>query len=238
MRVVMTGDGSKTLYSEAYRQTFHSSKGALAESRHVFLEGSGVAARLTRGERTRVLEVGFGTGLNFLVTADSALEMGAELHYCALERSLLAADALASLGYREHLRHRHLFDCFIDRYGRLGEGKPLEVTPTIRLELLLGEATEQPLPRGCFDAVYLDAFSPDANPELWSEAFLKGLCDALAPHGLLSTYSVKGEVRRCLVALGFSAWKRPGPPGGKREMMVAAKRAQDVDPGGWGTLGL
>lgn len=225
-RLQTTADGSKTLYSERYGQSYHSHRGALSEAKHVFLEASGVAARLRAGQPTRVLEVGFGTGLNFLVTADLALRADASLHYCALERSLLSLADLSSLGYRDVLSQEELFDAFLEGLPKeppAGRYR-LSLYPTVTLELLLGEATAQTLD-GRFDAVYHDAFSPDSNPELWSEGFLRGLYASMASHAVLSSYCVKGTVRRRLQELGFAVRKRPGPAGGKREMMVAAIEA-------------
>lgn len=221
--LLTTADGSKTLYSETYAQTFHSHNGALAEARHVFLEGSGVAARLAAKQPVRVLEVGFGTGLNFLLSADLALERGSSLHYCALERELLPASTVERLGYRDHLTHGELADSLLRALEDARSGQRIAVAPGVTLELLLGEATAQRLPAAGFDAIYQDAFSPDANPELWAEPFLRGLYDALRPGGVLSSYCVKGAVRRALQGLGFVALRRPGPPGGKREMLVAHK---------------
>jgi len=91
---LVTADGSRTLRSSAHGQTFKSRLGALTESRSVFLEGSGVAARLAGGEPTRLLEIGFGTGLNFLVTAEAARVAGTKLHYVAVEVDLLPAATL------------------------------------------------------------------------------------------------------------------------------------------------
>ena len=225
-RIVATADGSRTLYSERYGQTLHSSHGAAAEARWVFLAGSGVEERLRRGAACHVLEVGFGTGLNFLVTADAARTHGARLRYAALERELPARDVLARLGHREHLRRPELADelhAALDGV-RDGDGwqRPLDVGDAT-LELALGEATDTALPAVSVHAVYHDAFSPDANPELWTEAFLARLAAALVPGGALVTYTVAGAVRRALAATGLEVAKRPGPPGGKREMLFARK---------------
>lgn len=219
-RLITTQDGSQTLYSEAFAQTFHSQQGAISESQHVFVTGSGVAARLSRGQATRVLEVGFGAGLNFLLTADLALAHDTPLYYRGLERTLLPTAIVSALGYRDALKHPELFDALMCWWA----------TPTgaftyrlARLVLLLGEATEQALGEAEADAVYQDAFSPAVNPELWSEAFLGQLGAALVPGGCLSTYSVSGLVRRRLAACGLTVTKRPGPPNGKREMLLACK---------------
>lgn len=226
VRIVSTGDGSRTLYSERYGQTLHSSHGAAAEARWVFLAGSGVEARLRRGDPCRVLEVGFGTGLNFLVTADAARVHEERLNYTALERRLPQRDVLERLGYAEHLQQPELADrlyAVLDTVRKgTGRQQPLALDD-VTLTLVLGEATEAELPAGAFDAVYHDAFSPDANAELWSETFLTRLAGALAPGGTLVTYTVAGAVRRALAAAGLEVAKRPGPPGGKREMLFARK---------------
>lgn len=225
-RPILTADGTRTLHSERYGQTFASHRGALTESRHVFLEGSGVAARLREGREARVLEVGFGTGLNFLLTADVALSTRTPLHYMALEHTLLDADMVRTLEYDAYLECPALLDAYLEARATLSqESEPFSfVFGDVNLTLLLGEATAQSLPTASFDAVYQDAFSPDVNPELWDGAFLRKLYDALEEGGNLVTYCVKGEVRRRLAALGFSVEKRPGPPGGKREMLVARRK--------------
>jgi tRNA U34 5-methylaminomethyl-2-thiouridine-forming methyltransferase MnmC len=236
-----TADGSRTLYSERYGQTYASHHGALTESRHVFLEGAGVAERLRQGLETHVLEVGFGTGLNFFITADLALQNDTRLHYKALEHDLLDPEVIEGLDYQDFLKFPSLIEMYADAVRDLGgldkreppegarqssedRGCVLWLSYLVTLELRLGDATRQPFKDGTFDAVYQDAFSPEANPELWTAFFLKRLHGALKPGGALSTYCVKGEVRRRLQSLGFDVQKRPGPPGGKREMLVATRR--------------
>lgn len=111
--VVDTADGSRTLRSGAHGQTFKSRLGALTESRSVFLEGSGVAARLAAGEPTCLLEIGFGTGLNFLVTAEAARVAGTKVHYVAVETDLLPAATLRALAYHEALAPSALPTAFV-----------------------------------------------------------------------------------------------------------------------------
>ena len=222
----LTADGSKTLFSERYQQTFHSDKGALAESKHVFLEMSGVAEKLRQKQTTNILEVGFGTGLNFFLTADLALSSGASLSFSSLEQSLLARSIVKELNYENILEHPRLLKTYLEFREQLSQ--PLSGTYVfefneVRLELLMGEATTQSLPINYFDAVYQDAFSPDANAELWSEAFFTRLHGALKSQGVMTTYSVKGEVRRRLQGIGFKVEKLQGPVRGKREMLRATK---------------
>ena len=223
-----TGDGSATLYSERYAQTFASARGALSEAQSVFLAGSGVATKFADGEPVRVLEVGFGTGLNFFVTAQACLENpAARLEYTALEHTLLDAATVRSLEYGRLLQSE-LVEVYLAWRGALAEpvGRCVFETERVRLTLLLGEATRQTLPEGRFYGVYHDAFSPEVNPELWTELFLATLAAALEPGGTLVSYCVQGAVRRRLAALGFTVSKRPGPVGGKREVLFAQKPVQ------------
>lgn len=219
-----TADGFATLFSTRYGQTYHSRHGAGAEARHVFLDGAGVSARLDTGQPTQILEVGFGTGLNFLLTAQHALATGAPLTFISLERDVLTADTLRSLNYAEHI-DRSLVDALLDWRGRLPDAVPpgryRASVGTASLTLIVGDATDAVLPQDC-DAVYLDAFSPDANPELWTPAFCRRLHGTLKPGGRLATYSVRRSVRDALAGAGFDVHKRPGPPG-KRECLVALR---------------
>ena len=224
---IPTADGFDTLYSTAYEQTYHSTHGALTEARHVFLEGTGVAERLAQRLPTRVLEIGFGTGLNFLLTAHRAASAHTRLHYTALEKDVLPADVLAPLNHGKRLGAVPLSEALL-AWRRALPGTPSSglyrhpFSETLALQLVVGDATEVPIPGPAYHAVYLDAFSPDANPELWTASFLARLFAVMHPGGTLATYSAKGSVRRNLEAVDFRVGKRPGPPG-KREMLVAVR---------------
>lgn len=221
----LTADGTATLYSPAFDQTFHSRHGAARESRHVFLGESGVGQMLQSGMEVRVLEVGFGSGLNFLLTAEAARQAGTTVRYLALERELLPARLVSRLGF-ESLATAPL-RYFLAFRRSLPETPPTGVyhaaIPGAALELRLGDARAATLEEDVFDAVYHDGFSPDANPEVWSAAFLSSLAAAMKPGGALVTYTVKGVVRRCLTEAGLAVEKLPGPAGGKREMLRAIK---------------
>lgn len=224
---VATSDGSCTLFSARYNQTYGSSQGALSEAQAVFLENSGVKTRLAARESVRVLEVGFGTGLNFFVTAQACLaQPGAQLHYTALEHTLLDAQTVAPLGYGAHVGD-DLLTAYMSWRGNDDKAPGMNVfeVGSVKLELRLGEALTQDLPDARFEAVYHDAFSPEANPELWHEDFLAKLVEALVPGGALVSYCVQGAVRRRLRALGLEVGKLPGPVGGKREVLLAHKPA-------------
>jgi tRNA U34 5-methylaminomethyl-2-thiouridine-forming methyltransferase MnmC len=226
-----TADGFDTFYSVQYGQTFHSSHGALAEARHVFLEGAGVAQRLAAALPARILEIGFGAGLNFWLTAQAGRLAQTPLHYVALEKRLLPASLLAQLNHGRLLAEiSELRQAFLAWREGLPDPLPSPLCwqfgPLLRLELILGDAAQVELPNYTYDAIYHDAFSPAANPELWTPAFFARLYPGLNPGGKLATYSAKGSVRRNLQAAGFQVQKRPGPSG-KREMTVAYRQEEE-----------
>ncbi|HET8985124.1 MAG TPA: tRNA (5-methylaminomethyl-2-thiouridine)(34)-methyltransferase MnmD [Trueperaceae bacterium] len=253
MGVIVTADGSRTLSSSTFGETYGSRHGALTEALHVFLDGSGVRRRLEAGHPTSVLEIGFGTGLNFLVTSAAAEEHGMQVRYRAIERDPLDAATLREV-YTDTTLPARLVGDLVDWVGRLGA--PLAMGTytgdigsrgAVALELVIGEAREalsretrahevrsretQGHDGSCrsvpalpaFDAIYLDAFSPKANPELWTPEFLAGLAARLHPGGTLVTFSVSGAVRRALTAAGLTVGKVPGPPRGKPEMLAARR---------------
>ncbi len=222
-----TADGSLTLANRVHGETYRSRHGALSEASHVFLGSSGVADVMRREGSAAVLEVGFGTGLNFLVTAAAAARAGATLRYTAFERDPLPVTALVELRYEELLAPFYGPAALLDWLGGLGTPTPAGTHRwrhgDARLELVVGEAAETVSGLGprTFDAVYLDPFSPPTDPGSWEERFLTALAGTLGPRGRLVTYSVSGEVRRRLARAGLEVKKVPGPPGGKRESLVA-----------------
>lgn len=222
MNKIVSDDGSATLFNEQYKQSYHSIHGAVTESELVYLEYSGVHARLAQDLNTHVLEIGFGLALNFLLTARCALNTKASLHYLALENAPISKQTFDSLDYASIDGLKPFTDGTSDIFDSL-KSEPVvhhEFTDGIALEVRRTNALDVVLEASRFDAIYLDAFSPEANPELWSVEFLSKLFYALKPGGRVSTYCVKGVVRRAFIEVGFDVKKMPGPPG-KREVLFA-----------------
>ena len=225
---MLTKDGSQTLNSERYGETYHSINGALTEARHVFMDASGVAKRLEAGMPTHVLEIGFGLGLNTLLCADLADQHGTSLEYHSFEHDLVSAETLSELKYGQLLFDPSLADAlggFVAGLPGNNSNDPhaTRLTPKTTLTLHLQDASTFDFKarfRHRFHAIFLDAFSPDTNAECWSPPFIAQLAQALAHDGKLSTYSAKGTVRRSMLAAGLKVTKWPGPPG-KREILVA-----------------
>ncbi|HYE58096.1 MAG TPA: tRNA (5-methylaminomethyl-2-thiouridine)(34)-methyltransferase MnmD [Rhodothermales bacterium] len=226
--LLVTADGSPTLVRDdghAYRSRY----GAEAEVRHVFLEGSGVGARLRAGQATSVLEVGFGTGLSAFVTLSEATHADAPCHVVSLEADPVPAEVIATLDYGTHLGLPDLEARFLRPYAVLvteAQGAhAFAFTPLHTLTLVIGDARMADLPGASFDAIYLDAFAPAVNPDLYAAPFLARLFAALKPGGRLATFVAQGAFRRALTSVGFAVEKRPGGPG-KREMTVAVRPAR------------
>lgn len=193
---------------------------------HVFLNGAGVVDRLSRGMPTRVLEIGLGLGLNCLLTADFASKHQTTLDYTGIEHEPISASQLQALNYQALLFNPSLVDDLAQLLAEPGE--PVKLGDYTNVTLIEQDATSNTLltrlaAEPPFDVIFLDAFSPEHNPECWTQAFFTHLHELLASDGLLATYCVKGTVRRNLQAAGFTVHKYPGPPG-KREVLRALKK--------------
>lgn len=244
-RLLETDDGSLTLECVATGDTFHSGCGALTECEYVYLRNSHLHQEMAQQGEVEVLEMGFGTGMNFLVTAALARECRVQLRYCAVERAPLAKDVLQqvlqfpeiSQARLEPLRDELLLRWPYEREERGELGSNTEETAAdletqhvislegdVSLELWRGDALGHAYPAAAFAAIYFDPFSPQSNPELWSEDFLAKMYAALRDDGVLVSYCVNSEVRRRLTRIGFTVQRAPGPPGGKREILHARKR--------------
>jgi tRNA 5-methylaminomethyl-2-thiouridine biosynthesis bifunctional protein len=218
----MAEDG--TPWSEAYGDIYHSADGGPGQAQHVFLEGNGLPWRWRGKGNFVILETGFGTGLNFLTTWAAWRQDNQRprrLHYLSVEKHPFRGDDLTRLHARWPefadlaLKLRQAWPTLTPGFHRLA----FEANGIV-LTLLLGDA-EVLLPQlqARLDAIYLDGFSPAKNPDLWSPALFKRLARMANPGATVATWSVAGEVRRCLEAVGFSTARRPGF-GHKREMLA------------------
>ena len=209
-----TADGSATLFVKELDEHYHSVKGALTESNHIFRD----SAFLYRadGSSLRLLEVGFGTGLNAAVTA-MVTDAEHPVHYISLEKYPVSPEMLRELQYGE-LVDGELLDIIHASPWNL----PVKVTPWFTLEKRHCDYTIDPLPEG-IDVVYFDAFAPEKQPDMWTDEAFQRLVEAMNPGAVLTTYCSKGEIRRRLESLGLRVERIPGPPGGKREILRATR---------------
>ena len=216
----MTSDGSKTLFNELIGENYHSRHGALQESKHVFLNsGLNYYLESKAEKKASILEVGFGTGLNFLVTADSCIKNEIQLNYTGIEAFPLKQDMIAKTGYQEYVSEE-LWDSFLNNYSVALHSKT-EINNIFSLEIvkekLLDFRSEE-----LFNVIYFDAFAAIHQPEMWNQESLNHISKFLKPGGVFVTYAITGNLKRTMKSLGFSIEKAPGAAG-KREMLRAVK---------------
>jgi tRNA U34 5-methylaminomethyl-2-thiouridine-forming methyltransferase MnmC len=218
-KIITTGDGSHSIEVPEMKVTYHSVHGAIQESMHVFIEAGfrHVISKLgDQGITIRILEMGFGTGLNALLTLKEIENLNFSVHYTALELSPLEQQQAALLNYCEQLSRKDLESFFIKLHTSEWE-KDNSITPNsilhkTNVSLLNYSTTDH------YHLVYYDAFAPAAQPELWTREVFEKLNGMMAPGGILVTYCSKGDVRKALLGAGFSVERIPGPKG-KREML-------------------
>ena len=206
-----TEDGSATLYVPELQEHYHSVKGARTESQHIFVD---MGLKASQAAVPQILEVGFGTGLNALLTLEETERSERHVCYTGIELYPLTWDEVEPLHYSDNPLFRTLHE--------LPWEETVEVTPhfTLRKKQMDVRTLSE---TATYDVVYMDAFAPEKQPEMWDEALLGRLYQSLRPGGILTTYCAKGVVRRLLQAIGFRVERLPGPPGGKREILRATK---------------
>ena len=209
----LTADGSHTLYIAEIDEHYHSINGAMQESRHVFINAG---LKQLDKEKIRILEIGFGTGLNAFLTL---LEAECEVEYFAVERYPLDADIIRSLNYGK-LICKEKEGLFFDLHSAPWEISG-PITANFTLHKTKGDSNVCAFPDKV-DLVYFDAFAPDKQPEMWNQEIFDKLYRQMQQGGILVTYCAKGAVRRMMQKAGYSVERIPGPPG-KREMLRAIK---------------
>jgi tRNA U34 5-methylaminomethyl-2-thiouridine-forming methyltransferase MnmC len=214
---MITADGSHTIYVPELDEPYHSVHGAIQESRHVFLaEGF----RMMHKSPLRVLEIGFGTGLNAILTLAEAGKSSIHTYYHAVEKYPLSASEFMEINYEQFVDG--ISPGSLIRMHTVPWGEWIRLTDHFILFKELADFREMD-PQGAFDLVYFDAFAPKKQPHLWTEEIFCRLYQLVNPGGILVTYAAKGSVRRAMISCGFQVEKVPGPPG-KREMIRAIKR--------------
>lgn len=217
MKLEQTADGSYTLYVPELDEHYHSVKGALTESQHIFINMGLNHSPVTN---PHILEIGFGTGLNALLTLLTAKETGRAIHYTSIERFPLSMEVIEKLDYPSLFGKTAEADYLAIHNAEWG--KDIPVSTYFTLHKIEGDFTSYAFPKG-YDLIYFDAFAPEKQPEMWQQSLFNALYDVLNEGGILTTYCAKGIVRRMLQAAGFVVERLPGPPGGKREILRANK---------------
>jgi len=216
-KIITTGDGSKTIQIEDWGEQYHSKHGAVQEAYHVFIEHG---LRLFQNEEIKLLEIGFGTGLNALITLLEAPGQQLSIDYVGVEAFPVSMEEVGVLDYCQQLEAEAHQDDFQKMHSSLWEET---VAITSGFSLLKQQKDFKEIDdRNFFNLIYFDAFGARVQPELWTEGIFLKMYQALRQNGVLVTYAAKGSVRRAMQAVGFTVERLPGPPG-KREMLRAKK---------------
>lgn len=224
-QIILTEDGSVTLYVPRLNEHYHSIHGAIQESRHIFIRAGmeyfleTYPGRITAKKTLHILEAGFGTGLNAYLTLLRASELQIPVCYHTIEKYPLSPEEIKALNYPEYLESENK-QLFRQLHQCLWECKQ-PLTPYFSIYKHQADFRNIELPQQ-FDLVYFDAFNPDVQPHLWTSEIFSDIYRILRPDSLLVTYCVKGIVKQALRTAGFTLKRLPGPPG-KREMLRATK---------------
>ena len=217
---VQTADGSKTIFNAEVGEHYHSKHGALQESNHVFLHsGLRYFLEMNDTKSANILEVGFGTGLNFLLSADYSTENNISINYTGIEPHPLPLEMISNTEYDQFLS-KGIWTSFLENYTTSFDKKVnLNAGCTLQIaEKKLMDFTTD----ARFNVIYFDAFAAIHQPEMWTNEALTHVCSFLKPGGVFVTYAITGNLKRSMKSLGFSIEKAPGAPG-KREMLRAVK---------------
>ena len=214
--IIQTEDGSSSIFVKDLGETYHSVHGAVQEALHVYIENG---MKRCEKKSLSILEMGFGTGLNFVLSYQTALALNISMNYVGVEAypiteqewMLLNYDNVTKdLPYKLHDIHslewdiNHSLSDFVSLTKRHSKFENLVVNEM-------------------FDVIYYDAFGYNYQPELWTLELFQKMYNALFTEGILVTYACKGIIKQNLRAAGFKVKRVPGPPG-KREMIVAYKK--------------
>ena len=219
LQIVSTADNSHTLFLPGLNEHYHSVSGAVTESRHIFIE-AGLDEALKNKDAISVLEIGFGTGLNALLTCLRAIASGVIIYFEALEPRPIPEHVIEKLNYPEVVVNPDALKMFRKIHDSTWDSE-ITIHPSFTL-FKRCEKLENTSFANQFDLIYFDAFAPQIIPHLWSEEIFRKLNASLNPNGMLVTYSAAGMVKSNLRNAGFCVKRLPGA-NGKRHMIRAVK---------------
>ncbi len=217
MELIVTGDGSHTIFIPEMNEQYHSVNGAITESEYVYIDKG---FRFCSANNPTVFEVGFGTGLNCLLTLAEANRMQRHTKYISIEKYPLETEMVQKLNYENLLPGTR---DFLKKIHQAPWNEAIKISDFFTLKKLQADLLNYQFEKDDkADVVYFDAFGPDKQPEMWTPAVFSAIFKFTSENGIFVTYSAKGEVRRQLAASGFAMERLPGPPG-KNQMLRGIK---------------
>lgn len=223
IEIIFTKDGSHTLKNSELNETYHSIHGAVQESMHVFIK-HGLDFKMKEGlKEIAILEIGFGTGLNALLSAKHVRTTSANVFYTSLESFPLDKSIWSNLNYAGEAGDQELFNTIHTALWN----QSVSIAHGFTLNKINQTIQSVDLPAFHYDIVYFDAFAPEKQPEMWALPLFQKVVMAMKPGAILVTYCAKGQVKRDFKAAGLRIETLHGPPG-KREMIRATKPHQEL----------
>ena len=223
IQLYLTKDGSHTLINHQLQESYHAYNGALTESEYVYIQ-HGLNYYFSRydvgHQLIRILEFGFGTGLNALLTLQHSLNNGKLIQYTSLEPYPVSSETALKLNYSSNLNEP--YPILFKSMHTCDWNKPIPLTDSFELLKLKQKLNDIPLEPEHFDVIYYDAFAPSKQPEAWDKSLLEKCYRALKTGGLLVSYCANGQFKRNLKSLGFTLDQIEGPMG-RKEMTRAWK---------------
>jgi tRNA U34 5-methylaminomethyl-2-thiouridine-forming methyltransferase MnmC len=221
MALFITEDGSHSVFSELFGVAYHSTHGAIQETKHIFIEAAlNYYIKNKSIEKIKILDIGFGTGLNVYMTFLESLKLACKIDLTTIEAYPLSISIVEQLNFPRLLQVPQYEPLFKLLHTSNWEEKH-ELTHNFIFQKRLLDFKDI-VYINTFDVIYYDAFSPNSQPELWESDTLQCFFDALVEGGILTTYCAKGSFKRALKQVGFRIENIPGPKG-KREMTRAIK---------------
>lgn len=214
-KIVITNDGSHSIFNSEINETYHSKHGAIVEAEHVFIKNG--FSKINKNE-LNILEIGFGTGLNALLTSHKAVQKNIKVNYHTMELFPIKKESYTKLNFTDLIGIEK--ESFLNLHEKAW-GEECKINDFFTLNKSKSDL-ENYTSNTKFDVIYFDAFSPEKQPELWTKNIFKKMYKYLKEDGFLVTYCAKGVVKRTMQAVGFKVIALDGPPG-KRQMTRAEK---------------
>ncbi len=221
LKIVNTSDKSDTLYNGELNEHYHSINGAISESLHIFIDAG---LNYSKANPVKIFEVGFGTGLNAILTFKEAINKGLSVHYTSIELHPIDFNIIKQLNYNYLLPKDNLSVFYKMHECEWNEN--INISKNFSFKKIHADFTRYDF-SDQFDLIYFDAFAPEKQPHLWTYNIFKKVYDTLSINGILTTYSSKGIVKDNLRQAGFVVKKLNGPKG-KRHMVRALKNIMAV----------